>query len=439
MADGAARAAAPGGGYGRGARILSVGIASTGVFTALYFAVASHVLGPVQAKRIDLVWSLTFVIISIIYRPVEQLLSRTIADARARGHAHPHPRTPLLIQGSFAAIFLALALALRHPLRDHVLDGSSSLYAVLIAAVLAYSASYFARGWLAGHQRFGLYGALAFMESVSRFGFVLAVAVGIASGQAAVALGIAVAPLVSLLVVPLAFARHRAQSATLSAPPPPAIGGPPRVRAAHFALSVAGVMLAEQALLNIAVITVDATAANAALAGIVFNVLLIARAPLQLFQAVQTSLLPHLAGLEATEGHDAFAHAIRMTLLAIGAFAGAVTAGLLLVGPFVMSHVFGQHFHYGRAGLGLMGIGMGLHLASGALNQSALARDQAGRSSAAWLACAALFVAWTLLPVVTDHLLRVEIGYAAATGALATVLLALYRAGGRERAGLVPA
>ena len=46
------------------------------------------------------------------------------------------------------------------------------------------------------------------------------------------------------------------------------------------------------------------TAADAALAGFVFNVLLIARAPLQLFQAIQTSLLPHLAGLEATEGRD---------------------------------------------------------------------------------------------------------------------------------------
>jgi hypothetical protein len=42
---------------------------------------------------------------------------------------------------------------------------------------------------------------------------------------------------------------------------------------------------------------VDATSSNTALAGVVFNVLLIARAPLQLFQAIQTSLLPHLTGL----------------------------------------------------------------------------------------------------------------------------------------------
>ena len=61
-------------------------------------------------------------------------------------------------------------------------------------------------------------------------------------------------------------------------------------------------MLSEQTLLNAAVLTVAATSPNNALAGIVFNVLLIARAPLQLFQAIQTSLLPHLTGLEATDG-----------------------------------------------------------------------------------------------------------------------------------------
>ena len=40
------------------------------------------------------------------------------------------------------------------------------------------------------------------MESVSRFLFALAVTVGVAEGQSAVALGMAAAPIVSLAVVP---------------------------------------------------------------------------------------------------------------------------------------------------------------------------------------------------------------------------------------------
>jgi len=192
-------------------------------------------------------------------------------------------------------------------------------------------------------------------------------------------------------------------------------------------------MLAEQALLNAPVLTVEATAADAALAGIVFNVLLIARAPLQLFQSIQTSLLPHLAGLEATEGHAAFARAIRVTVLAIAAFAGAVALGLLVIGPWAMTTLFGQDFDYGRVGLALVGVGMGLHLVAGTLNQAALARGQAALSGGAWLVVAGLFVAWTLTPVIDDQLLRVELGYALATALLSILLLVIYRLGGQRR------
>ncbi|HEY3189117.1 MAG TPA: hypothetical protein VGJ70_16650 [Solirubrobacteraceae bacterium] len=413
-------------GYGRGARILSIGIATTGLFTFAYFSVASHVLSEVAAKRIDLLWSVMFVIISVIYRPIEQLLSRTIAERRALGHAAHPLRTPLLIQGGFATAFLVVALAFRGPLQDDVFDGSATLYWVLVVGILFYAASYFARGWLAGHQWFGLYGGLVLMESLSRFLFPVLVAVGIAEGESFVALGIAAAPFVSLLVIPWALGRRAAAG-----------GGAQAAASARestgFALAVAGIMLAEQTLLNAPVLTVDATAADAALAGIVFNVLLIARAPLQLFQSIQTSLLPHLAGLEATQGHAAFARAIRVTVLAIIGFAGAVALGLLLVGPFAMSHVFGQDFAYGRVGLALVGVGMGLHLVAGTLNQAALARGQAARAGGAWLAVAALFVVWTLVPVVDDQLLRVEAGYALATGALSVCLLVLYRRGMKVR------
>jgi O-antigen/teichoic acid export membrane protein len=145
-------------------------------------------------------------------------------------------------------------------------------------------------------------------------------------------------------------------------------------RGGFFVVWVAGIMLAEQALLNGAVLTVDATSEQRALAGIVFNVLLIARAPLQLFQAIQTSLLPHLSGLEVTAGHDEFARAIRTTVRAIAGFAALVALGLLIIGPFVLEHLFGQNYTYGRVGLALIGVGMGFHLASGALTERAISR-----------------------------------------------------------------
>ncbi|HEX4837538.1 MAG TPA: hypothetical protein VFV03_03305 [Solirubrobacteraceae bacterium] len=427
---------------------MSIGIATTGVLTFAYFSIASHVLGEVAAKRVDLLWSIMFVIISVIYRPIEQLLSRTIADRRARGHAQHSVRVPIAIQAGAALTFLVVALALREELVDNVFDHHSGLYYVLVVGTLAYAASYFARGWLAGHEYFGLFGGLVLMEALSRLCFVLAVALSVASGQTAVALGIAAAPLISLVVVPAAFARgsgdrHGApQIEELDA----ALAGPGTEgveeavaadelslrRGSGFAFAVSGVMLSEQTLLNAAVLTVDATSVNHALAGIVFNVLLIARAPLQLFQAIQTSLLPHLTGLEATEGHEAFARAIRVTVLAIAAFAGFVALGLLAIGPPVMKALFGQSFYYDRFGLALIGLGMGMHLTSGALNQAALARDQAHAAAVCWLVAAVAFVAWMLLPLVGEELLRTEIGYLGAASLLALMLGFVYRHGERE-------
>ena len=198
----AVEAAEASNGYAGGARILSVGIASTGLFTFAYFSVSSHVLSKSQYGAISLLWSILFVAMSVFYRPVEQLLSRSLAQGRGGAL-----RTPLLIQAGFAAAFLIAALAFRGPLED-AFDGSSALFWTFVVAAVAYAASYFARGWFAGHQRFALYGLLVLFESVSRFCFPLAVAVGLASGQTAVALGIAAAPLASLLVTPWAYRRR---------------------------------------------------------------------------------------------------------------------------------------------------------------------------------------------------------------------------------------
>ena len=99
-------------------------------------------------------------------------------------------------------------------------------------------------------------------------------------------------------------------------------------------------------------------------------------------------------------------------MLAIAAFAAAVALGLLVLGPWVMEHVLGSDYAYGRVGLAVIALGMGCHLCAGTLNQAALARGRASAAAASWLAVAAAFVVWMLVPLVDDVLLRAEIGYA---------------------------
>ena len=412
----------PAAGYGQGARVLAVGIGATGLLTFLFFALSSHLLTASEYGEISVLWATLFIVISVIYRPVEQLLSRTIADRRARGAHHSHPlRGPILIQLGFAVGFLLVALIFNAQIED-LLGGSSTLYWIFVAAGLAYAASYFARGYFAGHQWFMLYGGLVLFEASSRVCFPLAALIGIGGGQEQIALGIAAAPLASLLVVPWAIARHTSLDRGAPAPDLAPIVG----TGVGFAASVAVVQLGEQTLLNAGVIVADSVA-GAASAGAVFSVLLITRAPLQLFQAVQTTLLPHLAGLEAAEGGEAFSRAIAVTVKAVVAFAAVAAAVMLVAGPALMQLLFGSDTTYGRWGLAVVAVGMGFHLMAGTLNQASLARGRAAAAGATWMIVALAFVAWMFVPLISEVLLRAELGYAVAAAVLCGVLFALYR------------
>jgi O-antigen/teichoic acid export membrane protein len=426
-------------GYGRGAAILSVGIGVTGLVTYAYFSLASHALSDDAYGRITLLWSAVFVVVSILYRPVEQLLSRTIAERDARGQTgNDHLRVAATIQLAMGVLFAALALALRGPIEDDLFEGSSTLYWVLIAAVLFYAASYFARGFLAGHRRFGLYGLLVFLEATSRVMFAVAVTIGIAEGQDAVALGIVAAPLFSLTVVPFALGRRlRAAPGDVPDAAPGPSGEQPEpaeaeftlARGAGFAAAVLLIMIAEQTFLNAGPLLVKATEGDegTALAGFAFNVLLIARAPLQLFQSVQTSILPHLTRLSATGETDPFRRSINVTLRAIAGFAGLVALTMAAAGPSVMKLFFGESDEYDRGGLVLIAVGMGLYLAAATLNQAALARGRTREAAACWVSSAVAFVVLLLIPGFDSPVLQLEIAYVCGALLLCSLLYGLYR------------
>ena len=63
---------------------------------------------------------------------------------------------------------------------------------------------------------------------------------------------------------------------------------------------------------------------------------MIARAPLQLFQAVSTSILPHLTSLHTSEepgSEDEFHRSVRMVLLGLVAFTALALLFMAAVGP----------------------------------------------------------------------------------------------------------
>ncbi|MBI5311219.1 MAG: oligosaccharide flippase family protein [Actinobacteria bacterium] len=437
--------------YGRGAALLTAGIGITGLVTFAFFSISSHALSQEQYGQIALLWSVVFMVTPVFYRPIEQLLARTIAERRARDQAIGEPlRMAGLIQLGLAALFAALALIFREPLQDDLFDGNETLYWVMFASVIAYAVSYFGRGLLAGHQRFGLYGLLVFIEATTRIMFPIAVLVGIASGQSVVALGILAGPVISLFVVPLALLGRRRADHDLAVDPrspaeqaAAAAEGEARFDAASgstaqeeaqftlsegggFALAALVIMACEQTILNAAPLIAKGTAGGAAAAAAVINILVIARAPMQLFQSVSTSLLPHLSKLRATGDFATYRRSVRLTLLAIAAAAGFGVIVMLACGPWLMKLVFGEEYAYERAGLAAITLGMGVYLCAATLNQAALAARRTAQATVCWLIAAVGFVVWMLLPVVEDPLRRVEIGYPASAILLFVSLFGLY-------------
>jgi O-antigen/teichoic acid export membrane protein len=456
--------------YGKTASFLAIGVGLTGVITYVYFFIASHVLSKPDYGQITVLWSAVFITISTLYRPIEQLLSRHISEHRVKGEPIGQPmRVAATIQLGLGLAFAVLALALRSPIQDDLLEGNETLYWVFFSAVLFYAASYFARGFLAGENRFGLFTALILSESVFRTSFAVLVAVGLLSGQSWVAVGIVAAPSLSLIVVPFAFARRakRAQGQPATPQGQPATPGRESEdvaassdsgrnlsspeseeidradfslrRGGGFAFAVLLIMFSEQAFLNAGPLIARGLQ-GAAAAGFIFNVLMIARAPLQLFQAVSTSILPHLTRLHTSSEPDSgteFHRTVRMVLLAIAAFTGLAALAFLVAGPQMMQLAFSAKFDYARVELLMVTLGMGLYLSSVTINQACIAQGQVRRASLRWVLCAGAFIAWNFVPLVGDENHRVEIGFSLAAGVLLTLLYLVYRRP-RERSEDVP-
>jgi O-antigen/teichoic acid export membrane protein len=419
--------------YGKTASFLAVGVGLTGVITYAYFLIASHTLSKHDYGQITLLWSAVFITISTLYRPIEQLLSRHVSERLTRGEPINQPmRVASTIQFGLALVFVVLALALRGPIQNDLFEGDETIYWVFFSSVLFYAASYFARGFLAGSQRFGLFVALILSESCFRTVFAVLVAVSLLSGESAVAIGITAAPALSLLVVPFAFARRAKQEA--DAPPAPvAEGAEPENfsfrSGGGFAAAVLLIMFSEQAFLNAGPLITRGLQGTAE-AGFIFNVLMLARAPLQLFQSVSTSILPHLTSLHASEDPDSereFSKTVRVVLLGIVAFTALVVVVVLIAGPKCMQIAFGKKFTYDRIGLLLVTFGMGLYLASVTVNQACIAQGQVRRAAARWITCAAIFIGWNFIPLVSNEFRRVEVGFLLAAGALFALLYWVYR------------
>ncbi len=418
--------------YGRSAGLLTIALGSAGLLIYAFFSLASHTLDRDAYGEIVVLWSIVFVVGATLFRPIEQLLSRSLAEheqlAEPTGHV---VRVAAGIQLALTVLAVVLLLALKSPIEEKLLSGGDVLFWVLVCALIGFGARLLrarlpgratpvrllrgaaadrehraagirARGRDRDRLRRGLRRPRDRGRPVRRPG-------GDAAGDASPP-------------------RQRDPGDRSRRVGPP--GAEPEFSLSHggaFAAAVLLIMLSEQIIISSGALFVRA-AEGAAAAGFIFNVLMVARAPLVLFQAVAASLLPHLTRLRTrgdVAGRDAFRISVNTTLTTIAGFAVLTTLAVLAVGPEAMQLAFGDKFTYDRLGLAIVAVGMGFYLSAAALNQAALAQGQVRRAALCWVVCALGFVAWNLASPL-DAYRTVEVGFTAGAALLAGLLYAVY-------------
>ena len=396
-----------------GLRSVATGVVGAGFFTYLFLSLAGRVLGPAGFAPVSSLWAMVFIVGPGLFLPVQQELGRLVSRHRPdRAGARALAKV-----GGVAAVFAVTAMALTAlfavPITDGLFDGQWPLLWWFEVSIAAYAVSFLARGTLSGVGDFRHFGGLVLAESVTRLalGAVLCL-VGLRTA-ATFGAAIALAPLLSTLLVMRGGARFRLR-------PGPAVSWPEAVRALGWLVS--GALLA-QFLANAGPLFVQALApaSDSGEAGRFLGALVIARLTLYLFQAVQATLLPNLAALLAEGRDEEFAAELRRLVQVCAVLVVVTTLGALVLGPFVVSLVFGADFAVTAPTMAVLAGATSVYVLGASLSGAAIAAARHRLSSLAWLTGA---VAFTAVALVGDDLYRrVELGYLAGSCAVAGVLL----------------
>ena len=398
-----------------GSLVLSLAMVSSGALAWIFHVLVARSLGPEQYGRIAVLWAAMFLSAVVLFRPLEQALTRGVSERFARGEdasgfAHAVARLYLCIA---VAVAVVVALAWR-PLTERLFLGSGLLTVLLAIGVVGYGCAYVVRGLASGSLWFHGYGLGLVADGVARLALALPLLVIASTGVAGAV--VAVTALAGA-VVPLVVGRRRLGPLLRRT-----AGAPVRVRGVlAFAAPASAITAADQVLVNgapILVILAGGADAGSA-AAIVFAATMLVRVPVYLFQGVATSLLPGLTGHHARGDSVAFRRTLLRVTGTIALLVPLFVAAAAAAGPSLLTLAFGSEFAAGRLELALLAAGVGFYLLLATASQGLLAVARVGPAAVAWWVAVGGYVS-VYLAVEGEQVLRVAVGFAA--GTLAGVL-----------------
>lgn len=330
----------------------------------LFQVYGGRALGPEAFAPVSVLWTLFFILATILMVPVEQYVTREVASGRK---ALPHDLIPAGVMTAIGAVvgggFVLVNL-------DSLFEGSWQYVAQIVLLIAGYALLFIGKGILAGTRRFADVGWVMIVETAARLvaGIIAIqlVASGESLGWAMVVGGFAVLGL-------RWWRRDTGDSQQRAAP------------AAQFLGGYAGGSASSQILLASAPIAVAILGADPALVSIVFVTFTLFRAPLTLIYALQGRILPYLVGLAGSHDHAALARIAKRVVIG-----GALLAGLgglvgWLIGADVVALLYGGEFTPQATVAGLAAAGVMAAAAAQVAGQVLVAEARTTRLALAWL------------------------------------------------------
>jgi len=381
----------------------------------LFQLVAGRVLGPEKLQPIVVLWTIQFLVFTIVFMPMEQLTIRRLNSAVAA--AAPWRLFLWLIGASTVGAVLYGWATL-----DRQFGGNPWFLLILAALIAAYGGFALGRGFLAGRRRYREYGLSVLAESMLRL--ILAIALlGAGIGALGVSWTLVAGALVVWMWNPLRGERRREAGVAREA-------GSGSILATFITANASA-----QTLVAAGPLVVSALGGNALAQSVFFETFLLFRAPLTIaYSLIARVLPPFTAMVDRGEAHILRRWAVRIALA--GAVLAPVAYGVgRLVGADLVELLLEPEFRPTAELAALAAAGTTLATVSLVEQQLLIAMRATRRMAAAWLV-ALLVAALVIIPDGAEPSLRVGRAFLAGetTALLALTAAILYR-GRRRSAG----
>jgi O-antigen/teichoic acid export membrane protein len=376
------------------------GLMITAVTTYVFLIVANQALPNKPYAALNTFWAFIFVAGPGLFLPLEQEVGRAVAHRRAQGlGGGPLVHKAARLAGLLTAAMVVLAIALAPLYVEGAFHSDAVVVAALAIGLVGFAFMHLTRGTLAGNGRFKPYGIILAIDGAAKLVAALVLwSLGV-DNAGAYAMCIALSPFVATGIALIG------QHGLLEDGP----DAPYSELSKSLGWLLAGSLLMQtlgySVLLGVGVLK---GSASPKLVRALNSAFFVARVPPLLFQAVQGTLLPKLAGLAGAGRHDDFRSGFKQLMYIVCGIAALGTAAAFVIGVPLGKILF-PPFDISSVDLGLLVAGNGMFIIALTIAQALIALHGHKAAAVAWGIGVVVFVA--VAAVIPELDLRVELGF----------------------------